>query len=205
MKPFKQTFLYIKQHSITGKCYFGKTTQKDPIKYKGGGLRWSYHLKKHGHDVETLWYCLFIDQEECTKFAESFSKQEDIANSDLWLNLKHENGLDGGGIHWNGTKSIDHQSKITLALTGKKFSESRCAYYKERYKGCGNPRALLWTIEDQNGNILYIKSLKTWCRENSIPISSLIRTKDSEKFFYGFRVLNKTKVNSIQNCEYENE
>lgn len=32
---FKPTFLYLKQHSVTGKLYFGKTVSKDPSKYKG--------------------------------------------------------------------------------------------------------------------------------------------------------------------------
>ena len=37
MKP---TYLYVKQHNKTGLKYFGKTTKKDPLKYKGSGLYW---------------------------------------------------------------------------------------------------------------------------------------------------------------------
>lgn len=87
-------FLYIKRHKVTGKCYFGKTT-KDPLKYNGSGLHWSRHCKQHGFLIETLWFQKFIDQSECTKVALKFSKDNDIVKSNLWLNLKPENGLDG--------------------------------------------------------------------------------------------------------------
>ena len=30
-------YLYVKQHSITGLKYFGRTTQANPYKYKGYG------------------------------------------------------------------------------------------------------------------------------------------------------------------------
>ncbi len=94
---FVPTYLYIKQHAITGKCYFGKTTCKDPIKYLGSGLYWVPHIKKHGIEhVVTLWYELFINQEELTKFALEFSEKMGIVKSERWLNLKPENGLDGG-------------------------------------------------------------------------------------------------------------
>lgn len=97
IQNFQSTYLYIKQHTITGKLYFGKTVQKDPLKYKGGGKHWSAHVKKHGYEhIETLWYCLFHDKEECTKFALMFSEHQDIVKSKEWLNLKPENGIDGG-------------------------------------------------------------------------------------------------------------
>lgn len=92
MRP---VYLYIKRHSVTGKCYFGKTT-RDPKTYLGSGLHWVRHIKQHGKDhVETLWFKMFTDQEECTRVAILFSEQQRIVESDLWLNMKVENGLDG--------------------------------------------------------------------------------------------------------------
>ena len=41
------TYLYVKQHSITGMKYFGKTT-RNPIKYIGSGKYWKRHISKHG-------------------------------------------------------------------------------------------------------------------------------------------------------------
>lgn len=95
---FHPTYLYIKQHSITGKLYFGKTS-RNPETYKGSGKRWLNHINYHGKEhVVTLWYCLFYDQESCTEFALSFSNQQNIVESDDWLNLQNENGLDGSPI-----------------------------------------------------------------------------------------------------------
>lgn len=118
---FKPTYLYIKQHSITGKLYFGKTI-KNPEKYNGSGLHWSRHIKKYGKEhVITLWYCLFYGQEECTKFALMFSEQHNIVESDDWLNLKKENGNDGGNDKGVGLGRVMPQStkiKIRDALKG---------------------------------------------------------------------------------------
>jgi hypothetical protein len=119
MSIYKPTFLYIKQHIVTGKLYFGKTTQ-NPIKYSGSGKYWLNHIRKHGVDkVETVWYCLFTDKETLTKFALDFSKQNNITESENWANLKPETGLDGGTI----TRSFESrlkQSKTTRGRTHNK-------------------------------------------------------------------------------------
>ena len=48
-------YLYVKQHSITGLKYFGKTTKIDPFLYKGSGKYWQRHIKKYGKNfIETL-------------------------------------------------------------------------------------------------------------------------------------------------------
>lgn len=95
---FKPTFLYIKQHSVTGKLYFGKTTSANPISYKGSGTYWKSHISKHGKEyVQTPWFCLFYDKVDCQDFAKTFSEQEDIVRSEKWANLIPENGMRGGG------------------------------------------------------------------------------------------------------------
>jgi hypothetical protein len=115
MKP---TYLYIKQHSVTCKFYFGKTTSRDPIKYLGSGLHWVPHIKKHGREyVVTLWYELFTDQEELTTFALEFSEKMDIVKSDQWLNMIPENGIGGQStenvLKWHKAmwSSPNHNSK----------------------------------------------------------------------------------------------
>lgn len=125
-------FLYIKQHKVTGKLYFGKTT-KNPLKYNGSGLYWSRHLKSHGKDIETLWYCLFTDQEECTKFALMFSEQEDIVNSDLWLNLIFENALNG--LPDGYKPSLETRQKLSLANFGKLRSHETKSKMSLSFKG----------------------------------------------------------------------
>ena len=122
MNIYVPTYLYIKQHSITGLKYFGKTT-RDPIKYLGSGTYWKRHIKKHGKEyVETLWYQLFDDKSLLTDFALLFSEHWDIVNSKKWANLMLENGLDGGGVS-GITRSIETKKKMSISQTGRKHSD----------------------------------------------------------------------------------
>lgn len=124
---FKPTFLYIKQHSVTGKLYFGKTT-RDPEEYLGSGDYWKYHINKHGEEhVINLWYCLFLNKDDCVDFALNFSNQHNIVKSEEWLNLKEENGLDGGRLtpHSDETKA-----KMSLAGKGKPRKQIICPHCK---------------------------------------------------------------------------
>src|ERR1035437_8986354 len=108
---FTPTFLYIKQHKITGLKYFGKTVKFPPV-YKGSGEHWLPHLKKHGNLVETIWFELFMDAKMLMETAIKFSIENDIVNSLEWANEKPENGLDGalpGELHhFYGVTGIDH-------------------------------------------------------------------------------------------------
>ena len=135
MPVYKPTFLYIKQHELTGLLYFGKTINKNPEKYLGSGLHWTRHLKIHGKEhVKTLWYCLFLNQEEITKFALNFSNQENIVESKDWANLKNENGMDGV---IPGTKfSIETRNKIS------KISSNRSADTKFKMSKSGKLKRL---------------------------------------------------------------
>jgi hypothetical protein len=121
MKQFNKTYLYIKTHNITGLKYFGKTT-KDPYKYKGSGIYWTKHIKKYGYDVITEIIGIFEDRYECETIAISFSKSNDIVNSNLWANLIEENGLDGGdtgGSRTRNYKPMSDETKQKLSLSKK--------------------------------------------------------------------------------------
>lgn len=108
------TYLYVKQHSITGLKYFGKTISKDPIKYLGSGTRWTKHINKHGKEhVITLWYKLFDDQKLLIEYALLFSEHWDIAQSKDWANLIPENGIGGTPI---GCKKSEKTKKTCLLL-----------------------------------------------------------------------------------------
>ena len=92
-----ETYLYIKQHEITGLKYFGKTTKKDPYKYNGSGKHWLRHIKKHGVEhVNTIRCKLFTDIDELQRVALAMSEMYDIVDSEFWANLTPENGMDGG-------------------------------------------------------------------------------------------------------------
>lgn len=122
MKP---TYLYIKEHTVTGMKYLGKTTKPDPNSYLGSGKYWKRHIKKHGVDhVVTLWTELFTDQSKLMETAFRLSKENDILNSHCWANLQYENGLDG----WTSGTPIPHETKIKISLTktGIKNSQKHC-------------------------------------------------------------------------------
>ena len=119
------TTLYIKTHNKTGLKYFGKTskTGKDFEKYLGSGLIWTYHIKKYGNDISTEILAQFdetntLEKEKLIQCALNFSYINDIVNSNIWANLKFENGLDGAVI---GTKlSLETKLKIGKKSKGRK-------------------------------------------------------------------------------------
>ncbi|MBT6472552.1 MAG: hypothetical protein HOK52_14975 [Candidatus Marinimicrobia bacterium] len=121
--PITPTFLYIKQHSITGKKYFGKTT-RDPYTYPGSGLHWKRHIKKHGKEfVETLWVSEPYYDTNITEIALQLSIENNIVESNLWANLILENGLDGGFGNTGKKHSEESKAKISDANTGSKRSD----------------------------------------------------------------------------------
>ena len=115
--PIKPTYLYIKQHSVTGLKYFGKTTQ-DPYKYLGSGTRWRNHIKKHGRKfVETIWLSDLYYDTSITEHALHFSYENNIVKSNEWANLKPEDGLEGCVSGF--PKSDETKAKMSISATGK--------------------------------------------------------------------------------------
>lgn len=89
-------FLYLKQHKLTGLKYFGRTTSRNPTKYKGSGTRWRYHCSKHGWEhIDTINVWEFTNQEDCTEFAIQFSHENNIVESAEFANLEIEDGKNG--------------------------------------------------------------------------------------------------------------
>lgn len=115
MQDFKPTWLYVKQHNITGLKYFGKTVKKCPVQYKGSGQHWLRHLRKYGNDVTTVWYQLFTDKDLLVSFALNFSAQNNIVESKEWANLKPEDGLRGGGV--KGCKIRPHSDEHKIKIS----------------------------------------------------------------------------------------
>lgn len=138
---FKPTYLYIKQHAVTGKLYFGKTI-RDPEKYLGSGKHWVRHIKKHGVEhVETLWYCLFLDEESIKEFALNFSNQQNVVESEDWLNLTPESGIDGG----NHRTPHNNETKMKLAKVqiGRTHSENARMKMSKSHLGKKHPTSIV--------------------------------------------------------------
>lgn len=114
---FIPTWLYIKQHTITGQLYFGKTI-KDPEIYQGSGLYWKRHIKQHGREhVVTLWSELYYTADSIQQFAIEFSEKMGITKSKYWANLQNENGFDGAPSGF--THSIESTAKMSDSKKGK--------------------------------------------------------------------------------------
>jgi hypothetical protein len=159
---FKPCYLYIKRHSITGLCYFGKTA-RHPEKYYGSGAYWKSHILKHGKNhVETLWFCLFVDAETIIDFALSFSKLHNIAESDDWANLIEEDGRNCyPGIHGKEKSTRTLISRYGVDNPGK--LEKSKASAKKRMLSSANPcyRQTTSTIE----------KIKATSKENNARLS----------------------------------
>jgi hypothetical protein len=127
------TYLYIKQHSVTGLKYFGKTT-KDPYTYNGSGKHWSRHIKKHGKEhIVTLWVSELFHDTSIVDQALQLSEENNVVESKDWANMEPENGLNGwvpGRKHTDEalvkmrgrTHTDEAKAKISIANTGKKLS-----------------------------------------------------------------------------------
>ena len=129
---FRPTYLYIKQHNVTGLKYFGKTVKSDVFRYKGSGKHWSRHLKKYGNDVTTVWHQLFSNKEELVEFATKFSIENDIVKSPEWANLKIEDGLWGGGVKGIKLKPMSPEHKAKLSESVKNAYEKKGCNIKGR-------------------------------------------------------------------------
>jgi hypothetical protein len=179
------TYLYIKQHSVTGLKYFGKTTKNDPVKYLGSGIHWKRHIKKHGIEhVKTLWYQSFDSEESLVEYATKFSQQNNIVESKEWANLKGENGLDGGfDKGWWSEKQKDHISqlqkerwangvydreKLRLSRIGFKQPESQKQKVADKL-------SKEWSVTSPTGEHIVIKNLQKFCRDNGLDQGNLSR------------------------------
>ena len=118
------------KHDITGLQYFCKTTRLHEVQYyKGSGIHWKRHLRKHGRHVTVGVLGLYYDEARCSAAADKFSADNDIVASDQWANLIDENG-------YSGAPSGDRHP-----MYGKphpRTGEKR-PYLRERYAGENNP------------------------------------------------------------------
>ena len=143
------TYLYIKEHNVTGLKYFGKTTRQDYENYTGSGKYWLRHIKKHGKDITTKLYYSSDSLEKIQEAALKFSLSNNIVESNEWANLKYENGKDGGSQSEWITKdtrikmSENRRGKVGIP-SGWKHSEDTKAIMSEkardRCKRLGAPK-----------------------------------------------------------------
>ncbi len=121
-KNFKPTALIIRQHRDTGLLYLHKTNRLSKLEtYLGSGIKWKRHLKKHGENVDLLWYCIYTDINSLVNAAISMSISYDVIKSNIWANAILEDGI---GLSCNGRiTTAQTKEKIREANLGRKFSD----------------------------------------------------------------------------------
>lgn len=91
-------------------------------------------------------------------------------------------------------RSPETREAIGLKHRGKNISPQMREQLSVALSGQKNPRALIWTIEWEDGRIEQIKSLKSWCVTNDLKYTTIymrLRNGDNKIFRDGFRVLGK--------------
>lgn len=151
---FIPTYLYIKQHTITGKLYFGKTTSTESgmLKYKGSGTRWNRHINAHGKEhVITLWYQLYDNIFDLVADALSMSKSFDVVVNESWMNLRPENGLDGTTSESITQRNIEYSKSGKHPWSKENISEAHKRKLSEKKKGNKNALGMHHTKESKLG------------------------------------------------------
>ena len=202
--PIKPTRLYIKQHSITKKKYFGKTTLNDPIKYLGSGPYWKKHINKYGKQfVQTLWISDLYYDTSIVEHALHFSHENNIVESNEWANLKPENGLDGGDT--SGSPNYK-KSLITFSDINKKrkwwndgtnqcFSETPPTNNYIRGRMPFNNNGSIIGSNIQKGKFWINNSIVEYMLEKNSPIPNFfVKGRLTSKAFNGYERSSKKGV-----------
>ena len=185
MTEFKPTYLYIKQHEVTGLKYFGKTTRSESFlleNYKGSGKHWTRHINKHGVDkVNTIWYSLFTNRDDLIEFATFFSEEFDIVKSKQWANILPENGIDGGSNGRPGWVPSDSTRDIwRKQRTGRKDSIDTKFKKSQSQKGRTPTYGSLGFKHSESERAA--RSVRMTDRANRIEVKGEVRARFSKKF-----------------------
>ena len=110
-------YLYLKKHNQTKKLYLGWTTNEDIQKYRGSGLHWKRHIKKHGYDVTTVLLGAFSDKNKMKIQGKYYSRLWDVVENPVFLNLKEEDG-EGGLFGEESKKKMSRSAKKRVERDG---------------------------------------------------------------------------------------
>lgn len=126
-------YLLVKEHAYTGLkylCMHVADSFSDCEKYKGSGVYWRKHLKKHGKEINTK--CIFVteDMQEFRKIAKKYSLDFDVIKSKSWANLCDEEGLGGNTV----LDRKAHGEKTKLGLSRPEVKEKMRIHLEKHIK-----------------------------------------------------------------------
>jgi hypothetical protein len=169
-------YLYKKTHKTTNLKYLG-FTRKDPHKYKGSGIRWLSHLKKHGHDVETEILHETVDRDNIQQLGEYYSKLWNVVQSPEWANLKPESGEGGGvpGMHKGRPRPQEHRDAMKAGW--ERIKQEGYQPWNKGIVGLKGPCQPIVLI-DPNGIPHHYESMKQGCKENNLIYTKMSNVKN---------------------------
>jgi hypothetical protein len=121
----------------TGLRYLCKTSgKKDPYLYKGSGVRWVNHIKKHKSYIITCIIGQYNTKEELVNAGLHYSQLYNVVQDQTWANLTEEKG-DGGLV---GAGQLGKRWKIKNTSNMRNTKTKTEAWYKgkEKTKGKNN-------------------------------------------------------------------
>lgn len=112
--------LLLKTHNKTGMKYLCVTCKENYEKYRGSGVYWLKHLKKHGYDISTtiIHESKHRDQ-DFIDFCIETSKRLNVVESEEFANLMHE--CANSSIHG---KSTPEEIRQKMSLSQRKIWNS---------------------------------------------------------------------------------
>lgn len=130
---------------------------------------------------------------ESTSFFQKGKKKsiEHKANMCKGKKSQKEKGLQVGGVYSKEHLAALHKGS-QMYWTGRTFSEERKKEISAKIRGAGNPNAKTWTLENEEGDQIIIRSCKTWCTEKGFSQYMLKNTVKNGKFYRGYRIIGNT-------------
>lgn len=126
-------YLMIKKCMQTGLKYLCKTSRNDPYTYKGSGVRWLNHIRKHQSYIITCVIGSYETNEELKEAGLYYSTLFNVVDDNTWANLTEEKG-DGGLI---GNGQLGKTWKIQDTSRMHKPKTKTDAWYEARRKIAG--------------------------------------------------------------------
>lgn len=186
-------YLYKKTHKTTNLKYLG-FTKKNPYKYKGSGIRWLAHIRKHGNLVDTEVLHETIDRSEIQRLGEHYSKLWNVVESKEWANLKPETGEGGGvpGLHKGERRPQEHIDAMKAGWARAKDEGYRpWNYGKTGLKGPCQTTTLL----SPDGIEYQYESLKRGCKENNLIYTKMSGVKNGKLLHHKGWTIKNNPVN----------
>jgi hypothetical protein len=124
--------LMIKKCMSTGLKYLCKTSSivKDPYIYKGSGIRWVNHIRKHKSRIITCIIGTYNTKKELVTAGIYYSNLYNVVKDTSWANLTEEKG--DGGLIGNGQLGKNWKIKDTSNMKkAKTQTEARLEVYRK--------------------------------------------------------------------------